>query len=38
MANAVTHWQILTKQPPKLEEFYGALFGWKFSADNALRR
>jgi predicted enzyme related to lactoylglutathione lyase len=36
MANAVMQWQILTKQPKKLEEFYSALFGWKISGDNAL--
>jgi predicted enzyme related to lactoylglutathione lyase len=36
MANPVMHWQILTKQPQKLEEFYSALFGWKISGDNAL--
>lgn len=36
MANPVTHWQILTKQPKKLEEFYSALFDWKVSGDNAL--
>jgi uncharacterized protein len=36
MANPVMHWQILTKQPQKLEEFYSALFGWKISAENPL--
>ena len=36
MANAVMQWQILTKQPKKLEDFYSALFGWKISGDNAL--
>ena len=36
MANPVMHWQILTKQSKKLEEFYSALFGWKVSGDNAL--
>jgi uncharacterized protein len=36
MANAVMQWQILTKQPKKLEEFYSALFGWKISGNNAL--
>ena len=36
MANPVMRWQILTKQPKKLEEFYSALFGWKVSGDNAL--
>jgi predicted enzyme related to lactoylglutathione lyase len=36
MPNPVMHWQILTKQPKKLEEFYSALFGWKVSGENAL--
>jgi predicted enzyme related to lactoylglutathione lyase len=36
MANPVMHWQILSKQPDKLEKFYSALFGWKISADNPL--
>jgi predicted enzyme related to lactoylglutathione lyase len=36
MGNPVTHWQILTKQPEKLEAFYSALFGWKISGDNPL--
>ena len=36
MPNPVMHWQILTKQPKKLEDFYSALFGWKISGDNPL--
>ena len=36
MANPVMQWQILTKQPKKLGEFYSALFGWKVFGDNAL--
>jgi uncharacterized protein len=36
MANPVMHWQILTKQPKQLEDFYSALFGWKVSGDNPL--
>jgi len=36
MPNPVMHWQILTKQPKKLEEFYSSLFGWKISGDNPL--
>ena len=36
MPNPVMHWQILTKQPDKLEKFYSALFGWKISGDNKL--
>jgi uncharacterized protein len=36
MPNPVMHWQILTKQPKKLEDFYSALFGWGISGDNPL--
>ena len=36
MPNPVMRWQILTKFPEKLEEFYTALFGWSTSADNPL--
>lgn len=36
MANPVMRWQILTKNPQKLEAFYSALFGWKVSSDNPL--
>ena len=36
MSNPVTHWQILTKQPQKLEDFYSGLFGWSFIGDNPL--
>lgn len=36
MSNPVMRWQILTRQPKRLEEFYSALFGWRISADNAL--
>jgi uncharacterized protein len=36
MPNPVMHWQILTKQPKKLEDFYSALFGWTISGDNRL--
>jgi len=36
MASPVMQWQILTKQPKKLEEFYSKLFGWSVSSDNAL--
>jgi uncharacterized protein len=36
MPNPVMHWQILTRQPKKLEDFYSALFGWKVSGDNPL--
>jgi predicted enzyme related to lactoylglutathione lyase len=36
MTNPVMRWQILTRQPKKLEEFYSALFGWRISGDNPL--
>lgn len=36
MPNPVVHWQILTRQVDRLAAFYSALFGWKFSAENAL--
>lgn len=36
MGNPVMHWQILTKDPERLEEFYSSLFGWTFSGDNPL--
>jgi predicted enzyme related to lactoylglutathione lyase len=36
MPNPVTHWQILTKQPEQLEQFYSTLFGWKISGDNPM--
>ena len=30
MANAVTWFEIIGKDGPKLREFYSSLFGWKF--------
>jgi uncharacterized protein len=36
MANPVMRWQILTKRPEELEQFYTKLFGWSVSADNPL--
>jgi|HubBroStandDraft_6_1064221.scaffolds.fasta_scaffold06722_7 predicted enzyme related to lactoylglutathione lyase len=36
MPNPVMRWQILTKCPEKLEQFYTAMFGWSVSADNPL--
>jgi uncharacterized protein len=36
MGSPVTHWQILTKQPQRLQEFYSRLFGWKITSDNPL--
>lgn len=32
----VTHWQILSTDPARTARFYGDVFGWHISADNAL--
>jgi uncharacterized protein len=36
MGQPVTAWQIVTRQPDKLQAFYTALFGWDINANNAL--
>jgi predicted enzyme related to lactoylglutathione lyase len=36
MGQPVTHWQIVTKNPDRLAEFYAKLFGWESHADNRL--
>ena len=36
MGNPVTRWQIVSKDPERTTEFYGALFDWKIDTDNAL--
>ena len=36
MGSPVMHWQILTKQPQRLQEFYSTLFGWSVTGDNPL--
>ena len=36
MGSPVMHWQILTKQPERLQAFYTTLFGWRMSGDNPL--
>lgn len=36
MGQPVTQWQIITRQPEKVQQFYGTLFGWDISANNAL--
>ncbi len=36
MANPVTKWQILSKDPDESAAFYGAVFGWSVDADNQL--
>jgi predicted enzyme related to lactoylglutathione lyase len=29
-------WQIVTRNPDRLAEFYGRLFGWELNANNPL--
>lgn len=36
MGRPVTRWQIITKNPDKLTEFYTRLFQWEANANNAL--
>ncbi|MBV9960483.1 MAG: hypothetical protein JO360_18795 [Acidobacteria bacterium] len=36
MGQPVIQWQILSKMPEQLSEFYRQLFGWETNADNAL--
>lgn len=36
MGSPVMHWQIVTKNPDQLGEFYTKLFGWQMQANNAL--
>lgn len=36
MGNPVTHWQILTTQPQRLQQFYTKLFDWRSGDDNEL--
>jgi predicted enzyme related to lactoylglutathione lyase len=36
MSAPVMQWQIVTTEPESLAKFYGDLFGWKISANNAL--
>jgi predicted enzyme related to lactoylglutathione lyase len=36
MGAPVMQWQIVSRNPEKAAEFYGALFGWQANADNAL--
>lgn len=32
----VAHWQIVTKEPERIAQFYGDLCGWEFSTANRL--
>jgi uncharacterized protein len=36
MSNPVLQFQINSKSPDETAKFYGALFGWRIDADNAL--
>ena len=36
MSAPVLQWQLVTTEPDRLTAFYGDLFGWKASTDNAL--
>jgi predicted enzyme related to lactoylglutathione lyase len=36
MPNPVVHWQMLTSDPERSASFYGDLFEWSVSDDNAL--
>lgn len=36
MGQPVLQWQILSKNPAEMTEFYTRLFGWTMNADNAL--
>ena len=36
MGQPVTAWQIVTRQPEKLQTFYSTLFGWEINADNMM--
>lgn len=36
MANPVVHFEVLGKDGPKLQKFFGDLFGWKINTDNPM--
>lgn len=36
MGQPVMNWQIVTRQPEKLQAFYSGLFGWEINANNSL--
>ena len=36
MSHPVVQWQMVAKDPEAAAKFYGKLFGWKISANNAL--
>jgi predicted enzyme related to lactoylglutathione lyase len=29
MGNPVVHWELMSKDPPKVADFYAKIFGWK---------
>ena len=29
MGNPVVHWELMSKDPAKLSDFYATIFGWK---------
>jgi predicted enzyme related to lactoylglutathione lyase len=36
MANPVVHFEILGKEPKKLQDFYAGVFGWSVDANNEM--
>jgi len=36
VSNPVVHWQLISREPEKLAQFYLTLFGWKISDANGL--
>ena len=36
MANPVVHFEVLGKDGPRLQKFFGELFGWKINTDNPM--
>src|SRR3569832_323576 len=34
---AIVHWEIQSKQPEALHEFYGDVFGWEIDANNEFK-
>jgi predicted enzyme related to lactoylglutathione lyase len=37
MGQPVVHFEVIGKDPAKLQSYYGALFGWEFDANNPMR-
>ena len=36
MPNPVVHWEILSEDPGKIQEFYANLFGWHVDTNNPM--